>query len=80
MNRNRHTHDSIITREATELASEKSPARKKQIIGFNGKGKLEKKQLLDIGKKISDELKNKTLSLADLRVRIELLIDDGEDV
>ena len=62
------------------MASEKSPARKKQIIDFNGKGKLENNQFLDIAKKVIDELQNKTLSLADLRVRIELLIDDGEDV
>jgi len=79
MNHNRHTRQHNHTR-GNRVGIREISGEKKQIIGFNGKGKLVKDQLLDIGKKVIGELENNTLSFKDLRVRIELLIDEGEDI
>ena len=66
----------IITREATGLASEKSMARKKQLISFGGKDKLQKEELITIANMLIDELESKTLSLADLPDRAKLLVSE----
>ena len=78
MNRNRHTRQYNHTR-GNRIGIREISGLKKQIIGFNGKGKLDKTQLLDIATIVIDELDKKTLSLTDLRGRIEFLIE-GEDV
>ena len=49
---------------------------KKQIIGFGGKDKLQKEELLTLAATLIDELENKTLSLDDLPGRAKLLISE----
>ena len=56
---------------------------KKQIIGFNGKGKLDWYQLMEISNKVIGELEDNSLSRTDLKGRIEKLVNeciDGKDM
>ena len=46
------------------------------MIGFGGKDKLRKEELITLANTLIDELENKTLSLEDLPDRAKLLISE----
>ena len=65
----------LIIRELT--------GEKKQITGFNGKGKLDWFQLMEIANKVIGELDDNSPSRTDLKGRIEMLVNEwinGEDI
>ena len=75
MNRSRHTRHYNHTR-GNRVGIREIFGLKKQIIGFGGKDKLQKEELITIANTVIDELEDKTLSLANLQDRVRLLIEE----
>ena len=75
MNRSRHTRHYNHTR-GNRVGIREISGQKKQIIGFGGKEKLQKEELITIANTVIDELEKKTLSLENLPDRVKLLIKE----
>ena len=75
MNRSRHTRHYNHTR-GNRVGIRENFGQKKQIIGFGGKDKLQKEELITIANAVINELETKTLSLEDLPDRVKLLIKE----
>ena len=73
MIRNRHTRHYNHTR-GNRVGIREISGKKKQVIGFGGKDKLQKEELITLANTLIDELENKTLSLEDLPDRAKVLI------
>ena len=75
MNLSRHTRHYNHTR-GNRVGIREISGQKKQIIGFGGKDKLQKEELITIANAVINELETKTLSLEDLPDRVKLLIKE----
>jgi hypothetical protein len=70
------THDIHNHTRGNRIGIREIHGKKKQLISFGGKDKLQKEELITIANMLIDELESKTLSLADLPDRAKLLVSE----